>query len=87
MKSLTREVIVWLTNIHPVSRENHLVNLFFTRHLWEDFSFYRSWSVFNSVNDVGVEKVKRVCVQTRASVWIPVCGHQYIKKGVSMKGE
>ena len=58
IQCLSWQVIMWLTNIHPVSWQNHLKDLSFFSHLWEDFSFNRSGSIFNSINNWSVKQVE-----------------------------
>ena len=55
---LSRKVILWLSNIHPVSWQDHLEDLTLIGHLWEDFSLDGSWLGWDSIDHAGVEKIK-----------------------------
>jgi hypothetical protein len=54
---LALQVILRLTDIHPVSRQFQLVELLVIRHGWKDFALYRSWSEWNPFQNVGIEQV------------------------------
>jgi len=49
---------MWLSNVHPVTWQNHLEDLLVFGHFWENLSLDRGGPVLNSINDRGVEKVK-----------------------------
>jgi len=49
---------MWLTNVHPVTLKDHLIDFSFCCHLWEDHSFNRCWFVFYSVNHTCIKKIK-----------------------------
>lgn len=52
------EIVNWLTDVHPVARQLHLVELTFTRHGGKNFSFNRGWSILYPTDDVKVEEVE-----------------------------
>jgi len=49
---------MWLSNVHPVTWEDHLVDLLFIRHFWEDLSLDGGRPVLNSINHSGIEEVQ-----------------------------
>jgi len=58
MKGLSRKIIFRLSNIHPVSWQNHLEDFLLISHFWEDFSLNGSGFIFNSINDGNIKKVE-----------------------------
>ena len=68
---LARQVVLGLTNIHPVAGQLHLVEVTFACHFWENLSLDRARLLGNSWNHVGVEKVKAsVDLVAHESSWL-----------------
>ena len=68
---LARQVVLGLTNIHPVAGQLHLVEVTLACHFWENLSLDRARLLGNSWNHVGVEKVKAsVDLVAHESSWL-----------------
>lgn len=58
VQTLSCNVILRLSYIHPITRQTKLVDLFFSTHHREDFSFNGSWFGLDSINDGSIEQVE-----------------------------
>lgn len=68
---LPREVVLWLSNIHPIPWQFHLVQVTLRGHLRENFSLNRAGSLRNSLNHVSSEKVETsIDLVTNESLWL-----------------